>query len=222
MRMLSTSSKLAAIVIAFGLAFFNGIAAADTAALNENFETTPTGPLGSPWTVDIHGASTAVVVNTPDHGRVLNLRGSKTIPDSLVATDHFASAATEVQFNYAVDASSGSSFQTELNGTGNSYFSRHLNLRLEPGSNTLVALISPTGLTDCGPLVRDSWSTVTLRVHETVLPHTFDVLINGARTSCTGIETRQAAPFTGISVIDGLDTGEGGSVLFDNFLVTTP
>jgi hypothetical protein len=220
--MLSTGSKMAVAVVVFGLALLNGVAAADTAVFSENFQAAPTGTLGSPWTVDIHGASTAVVVDTSDHGRVLNLRGSKTIPDSLVATDRFSSAATEVQFSFAVNASAGSSFQTELNGTGNSYFSRHLNLRLEPDSGTLVALTSPSGLTDCGPLARGSWSTVTLRVHETVLPHTFDVLINGARTSCTGIETRQAAPFTGISVIDGLDTGQGGSVLFDDFLVTTP
>jgi hypothetical protein len=220
--MLSTGSKIAAAVIVFCIALFNGIAAADTTALSENFQNTPTGPLGEPWQLTVNGASTAVVVNTADHGRVLNLRGSKTIPDSLVATRPFSSAATEVQFSFAVNASAGSSFQTELNGTGNSYFSRHLNLRLEPDSNTLVALTSPTGLTDCGPLARGSWSTVTLRVHETVLPHTYDVLINGARTSCTGIETRQSAPFTGISVIDGLDTGQGGSVLFDDFLVTTP
>ena len=220
--MLSTGSKIAAAVIVFCITLFNGIAAADTTALSENFQNTPTGPLGDPWRLTVNGASTAVVVDTADHGRVLNLRGSKTIPDSLVATRPFASAATEVQFSFAVNASAGSSFQTELNGTGNSYFSRHLNLRLDPGSNTLVALTSPTGLTDCGPLARGAWSTVTLRVHETVLPHTYDVLINGARTSCTGIETRQSAPFTGISVIDGLDTGQGGSVLFDDFLVTTP
>lgn len=220
--MLSTGSKIAAAVIVFCLALFNGIAAADTTALNETFQGTPTGPLGSPWFVDIHGASTAFVVDTPDHGRVLNLRGSTTIPDSLVAIRSFSTAATEVQYSFAVNASAGSSFQTELNGTGNSYFSRHLNLRLEPGSNTLVALTSPSGLTDCAPLARGAWSTVTLRVHETVLPHTFDVLINGARTNCTGIETRQAAPFTGISVIDGLDTGQGGSVLFDDLRVTTP
>ena len=220
--MLSTGSKIAAAVIVFCLALFNGIAAADTTVLDEGFQTTPTGPLGSPWTITASGASTAFVLDTPDHGRVLNLRGSKTIPDSLVATRPFRTAATEVQFSFAVNASAGSSFQTELNGTGNSYFSRHLNLRLEPDSTTLTALTSPSGLTGCGTLARGAWSTVTLRVHETVLPHTYDVLINGARTNCTGIETRQSAPFTGISVIDGLDTGQGGSVLFDDFLVTTP
>jgi hypothetical protein len=218
--MFSTGSKIAAAVIIFCLALFNGVATADVAVLNENFQTTPTGPLGSPWEVTSGGASTAVVVDTPDHGRVLNLRGSKTIPEFLTATRHFSSAATEVQFSYAVNPSAGSSFQTELNGTGNSYFSRHLRLFLDPGSNTLQSLTSPSGITDCGPLARGTWSTITLRVHETVLPHTFDVLINGARTNCTGLETRQASPFTGISVLDGLDTGQGGSVLFDNFLVT--
>lgn len=220
--MFSTGSKIAAAVFVFLFAVFDGVAAADIAVLSENFQNTPTGPLGSPWSISSGGASTAVVVDTPDHGRVLNLRGSTTIPDFLVATRPFSSAATEVQFSYAVNPSTGSSFQTELNGTGNSYFSRHLRLELPPGSTTLRSLTSPSGFTDCGTLAYNAWSTVTLRVHETVAPHTFDVLINGARTNCTGIETRQSAPFTGINVTDGLDTGQGGSVLFDNFLVTTP
>jgi hypothetical protein len=220
--MFSTGSKIAATVSVFCLALFNGVAAADTTVLSENFQNTPTGPLGSPWTVTSGGASTVVVVDTPNHGRVLDLRGSKTVPEFLTATRPFSTAATEAQYSFAVNPSAGSTFQTELNGVGNSYFSRHLQLRLDPGSNTLTALTSPTGLTGCGPLARGVWSTVTLRVHETVLPHTFDVLINGASTSCTGIVTRQAAPFTGISVLDGLGTDEGGSVLFDDFLVTTP
>jgi hypothetical protein len=220
--MLSTGSKIAAAVIAFGFALFGGTAAADTTVLSENFQTTPTGPLGPPWIVGSNGsadASTAVVVDTPDHGRALNLRGNTINGAFLTATRTFSLSATEAQYSFAVNASPGSAFVAALHGTG-TYSSRRIRLQQAAGSTTLVAQAS-SGATNCGSLTPGAWSTVTLRAHETVLPHTFDVLINGAPT-CTGLATNQRAPFTGISVMDPANEGFGGSVLFDDLLVTTP
>jgi hypothetical protein len=71
-------------------------------------------------------------------------------------------------------------------------------------------------------LAPGAWSTVTLRVHAAAATHTFDVLVNGARTTCTGLATGLSAPFTGLNVMDASNAGFGGSVLFDDFLVTTP
>jgi hypothetical protein len=63
---------------------------------------------------------------------------------------------------------------------------------------------------------------VTLTVHATAWPHTFDVRINGAPTACTGIETGLSPPFNAVSVMDASNEGWGGSVLLDAIAVTTP
>jgi hypothetical protein len=219
---LSTGSKITAAVIVFFLALFNGTASATTTAFSEDFENTKPGPLEAPWTITSAGASTAAVVATADHGRVLDLRGSTASGDFLIASRGFSSAATEVEYNVAINASAGSSFVTALNGNGTSTSARRIRLQQDPGSTTLVAQTSISGTTPCAVLTPGAWSAVTLRVHAAAATHTFDVLVNGARTKCTGIATGLSAPFTGLNVMDASNAGFGGSVLFDDFLVTTP
>ncbi|TCO50823.1 hypothetical protein [Actinocrispum wychmicini] len=195
---------------------------ATTVVFSENFQTTPTGPLGAPWSISQAGASTAVVMDTSDHGRVLELRGSTTLGDFLIASRSLSSSATEILESYAIKPSAGSAFVTAFNGAGSSIGARRVRLQRAPGSNTLVAQTSPSGSTDCTNLTSGVWSTVTLKVHATTLPHTFDVLVNGAATSCTGITTGLSAPFNGLNVMDASNDGWGGKVQFDDFLVTTP
>lgn len=78
----------------------------------------------------------------------------------------------------------------------------------------------PSGNTHCGRLSPNVWSTVTLNI-ETV-SRTFDVLINGAATSCTGTTADIQPPFNLISVMDALNLSWGGTVRFDNIGVETP
>jgi hypothetical protein len=221
--MMSTRSTITAAAVAFLVALSGGVVAtADTVVFSENFQATPTGPLGAPWVVSQAGASTAVVRDTLDHTRVLDLRGSTANGDFLIASRSFSSAATEIKETFAVDPSAGSAFVAALDGAGVSVGARRVRLQQAPGSTTLVAQTSPSGSTNCGTLPPGAWSTVVLHVHAATLPHTFDVLINGAATACTGIPTGLSAPFTGLDVMDAANDGFGGSVLFDDFLVVSP
>ena len=220
--MMSIRSKVIAITTGLFMAVFGGTAGADTTIFSETFQTTPTGPLGAPWSISSAGASTAVVVDTADHSRVLELRGSTTLGDYLIASRNFSAPVTEIQYSFAINPSAGASFVTALNGAGSSLGARRIRLQRAPGSTTLVAQTVPSGTNNCGTLASGVWSTVTLRIHATTLPHTFDVLINGASTSCTGLTTGLSTPFTGLNVMDASNDGWGGSVQFDDFLVTTP
>ncbi|MFD0692128.1 hypothetical protein [Actinomadura fibrosa] len=197
-------------------------ALAATTVFSENFQTTPTGPLGAPWSISRAGGSTAAVVDTPDHGRVLELRGSPASGDFLIASRAFSSSATEVRYTFAVNPAAGASFVTALNGAGSSIGSRRIRLERDPGSTTLTAQTTPSGTSACGTLPSGTWSTVTLQVHAAASPHTFDVLLNGAPTKCTGITTGLGAPFTGLNVMDASNDGFGGTVRFDDLLVTAP
>lgn len=86
----------------------------------------------------------------------------------------------------------------------------------------LVSHTVPGGSRACAPLPSGVWSRVTLRVHATTDPHTFDVLINDRPTACTGLSTGLADPFTHVNVMDPSNLGWGGTVLFDNIDVSTP
>ncbi len=221
--MLSTTSKITAAAFAVLVTIFGStVAAATTTVFSENLQTTATGPLGAPWTISKAGASAAVVKDTATHGRVLDLQGSTTNGDFLVAARSFSSSSTEIQSSFAVNPSAGSSFVTAFNGAGSSLGARRIRLQRDLGSTTLVAQTVPSGTNSCATLASGVWSTVTLRVHTAASPHTFDVLINGATTSCTGLSTGLSTPFTGLNVMDASNDGWGGSVLFDDFLVTTP
>jgi hypothetical protein len=153
---------------------------------------------------------------------VLDLQGSTTTGDFLIASRSFSVAATEIQETFAINPSAGSAFVTAFNGAGSSLGARRIRLQREPGSTTLVAQTVPSGTTNCGTLASGAWSTVTLRVHASAQPHTFDVLVNGAATSCTGLTTGLSSPFTGLNVMDASNENWGGSVLFDDFVVSTP
>src|SRR5262245_30911746 len=157
--MSSRSSKIIATATAFIVTIFGGaVASAATTVFSENFQTTPTGPLGAPWTISKAGASAAVVKDTVNHGRVLDLQGSTANGDFLIAARSLSSSATEIEYSYAINPSAGSSFVTAFNGAGSSIGARRIRLQRSPGSTTLVAQTVPSGTNNCGTLSSGVWS----------------------------------------------------------------
>jgi len=194
---------------------------AQATVLHEDFEDDAVGPLGSPWSITKTGTSQARIESTIDHGRVLLLHGGLAT-DYLLASRDSASSATEIVMQVDIKPASGASFIWGLHGAGSSIGARRIRLQREPGSTMLVAQTAPSGSRNCGDLPSGVWSTVTLKVHASACSHTFDVLINGKATACTGISTGLSQPFTYIDVMDASNEGWGGDVRFDNIDITTP
>jgi hypothetical protein len=196
------------------------ISQALTTVLSENFDATPLGPLGAPWSISGGGASTITVEAFSGHGRVARLDGD-TVSNFLIASRGFSASATTITSTVQIRPNSGSSFIYTLTGAGSSIGRRRIRLQRAPGSNTLVANTVPGGDRPCGSLASGVWSTVTLTVHAATFPHTFDVTVNGV-AGCTASETGLSSPFTGVQIMDAGNEGWGGRVRFDNILVTTP
>jgi hypothetical protein len=206
-----------------------GLAAVPTATarpmqstvLHEDFEASPLGPLGAPWSITKAGNSSASVVSTTDHGKALLLRGGSAA-DYLIASRGLTSSAGEIVATVDIKPASGASFVWSLSGAGSSIGRRRIRLQRQPGSTMLVSNTVPAGNRDCAALPSNAWSRVTLAVHAVTWPHTFDVRINGQPTACTGLETGLSQPFNGVSVMDASNEGWGGDVRFDNIDVASP
>jgi hypothetical protein len=194
-----------------------------TSVLTVNFESSPLGPLGAPWAISSAGASSAAIIGTTDHGKALRLRGSTASGAFLVGALGLSSTASDINVRVDIRPNAGASFVWAVQGAGSSIGARRIRLQRAPNSTTLVASTSPSGNTDCGPLASNAWSTVTLVVHaQQCAERTFDVLINGLATSCTGLATGISAPYNAVSVMDASNLGWGGDVLFDNIIVNAP
>jgi hypothetical protein len=191
-----------------------------TTVLHEDFEDDAVGALGAPWTISSSGTGSVSIVNTTDHGHVLGLQGSSTEGHFLIASRPISSSSTDITVQVDIKPGSGASFIWILNGAGTSIGRRRIRLQRMPGSTTLAAQTVPSGTTNCGTVRSGAWSRVTLIVHS--VPRTFDVRINGAATSCTGVSAGIQPPFNSVSVMDASNTGWGGTVRFDNIDVTTP
>jgi hypothetical protein len=194
-----------------------------TVVVRDTFESHPLGPLGAPWSVDPgDSAHLATVVATADHGRALQMDGPTTLGYWLLATRTFSSDATTIRARVDVKPSPGSAFLWILDGAGSSIGRRRIRLQRAPGSTTLEAQTVPSGTTTCGTVPSGTWSRVTLVVHARAWPHTFDVLIDGAPTACTGVDAGISPPFNGVQAMDASNEDWGGIVLFDNVLVSNP
>lgn len=194
-----------------------------TTVLDENFDAAALGTLPAPWSVSpTTGRSTARIVNAAGQGRALQLHGSTRDGDTVTASRGFSSSQTDLEMQFALRPNSGSSFIVDLRGAGSSISERRIRLQRAPGSNALVATTSGATATNvtCGTLASNAWTDVTLSVHTAHLPHTFGVRINGQGGACTGLNTGTGTPFTGVNLFDPSNTGWGGDVLFDEFLVT--
>lgn len=188
--------------------------------LDEDFEDDALGALNADWTISSAGRGRASIVNTTDHGHVLQLQGSKTEGEFLIATRAISSSSTDIATQVDIKPSTASSFIWIINGAGSSIGRRRIRLQQAPGSTTLVANTVPSGNTNCGRLSPNVWSTITLNID--TVSRIFDVLINGAATSCTGISADIQPPFNSISVMDASNLNWGGAVQFDNIGVETP
>lgn len=190
-----------------------------------DFEKYASGPLGKPWslvTASTGSSTTATVTTAPHHGKVLLMKADARTTDFLTATLGVSPASRELSARVDIEPGTNAAFVWSLNGNGASIEKRRIRLQRAPHSNTLVASTAPSGNTRCGTLPSNTWSRVTLRVHATHLPHTFDVLIDGAKTACTGIETGLRVPWRSVAIMDASNAGWGGEVRLDNIAVTTP
>lgn len=191
-----------------------------TTVLHEDFEDDAVGSLRAPWAISSAGTSSVSIVNTTDHGHVLRLQGSPTEGYYLIASRPISSSSTDIMVQVDIKPGSGASFIWSLHGAGTSIGRRRIRLQRMPGSTTLSAQTVPSGTTNCGTVRSGAWSRVTLIVH--TMPRNFDVLINGAVTSCTGVSADIQPPFNSVSVMDASNSGWGGTVRFDNIDITTP
>jgi len=194
-----------------------------TGSFTLDFENEPLGPLAGAWSVTKDspgGASTATIESTPDHGKVLHVHGVPVAPSYLVATFRFSNSLLDIDNQVDLNPSAGAAFVWTFQGSGPS--PRWIRLQRAPGSTMLVASTAPSGWTNCAALSSDVWSHVAIIVHTQQVPHTFDVLINGEATACTGVHTYLTAPYTLVNVMDASNQGWGGDVLVDNISVTAP
>lgn len=205
---------------AFALFFCFGPHGWAATVLDENFEDDALGGLPASWTISSAGRGKASIVNTTDHGHVLQLQGSKTEGEFLIATRAISSSSTDITSQVDIKPGSAVSFIWTVNGAGTSIGRRRIRLQQAPGTTTLVASTVPSGNTSCGKLSPNAWSTVTLTID--TVSRTFDVLINGAATSCTGVAADIQPPFNSVNVMDASNLNWGGTVLFDNMNVETP
>jgi hypothetical protein len=190
-----------------------------TTVLDVNFDATPLGALGAPWSVTPStGPSTVRVIDAAGHGRALRLHGSTTSGNTVTAELPFASTPPALTLDFALNPATGASFVFALGGAGSSLGARRIRLQRVPGSTMLVANTAGAGDVSCGTVASDVWSAVELVVHTQRSPHTFDVRINGAATACTGSTTEMSAPFTSVSVLEASNAGYGGDVDFDDIL----
>lgn len=206
------------------LALFMGLASsawALTTVLHETFESYVAGPLGAPWSVTKSGTSRAEVVSTTA-GKQLLFHGGTADGDYMLVRRDFASAAREIVVSADMNPAANGSFVWELHGAGSSIGARYIRLQRFVGSTMLISYTVPGGSRNCAPLPSGVWSRVTLKVHATTYPHTFDVLINGNPTACTGLSTGLSPTFTYVSIKDINAVGYGGDIRFDNIDVTTP
>jgi hypothetical protein len=192
-----------------------------TTVMGVNFENYGQGAVASPWSVGRSLASQATIDSSSGHGNVFHLQGSPATGDFLLARLSF-SAPSDVAASVDVDPASDGSFVWSVNGTGVSTYKRRIRLQRWPGTTTLVASASPSGDTDCGSLPSNAWTKVTLVVHTATTPSTFDVLMNGQATSCTGLQAYVTKPFNMVEIMDSSNDGWGGDVRFDNIVVARP
>jgi hypothetical protein len=195
-----------------------------TTLMGVNFESYAVGSLSSPWSQMPAASLTdsrAVIQSTSDHGKVLAIEGSAAMGDYLTAKLDM-SISTDIVASVDVNPDSSGAFVWSVHGQGGSTYKRRVRLQRWPGSTRLIATASPAGDRDCGSLASARWTKLTLVIHTQTVPSTFDVLIDGNRTACTGLQTSVTPPFTSVQIMDASNSGWGGRVRFDNIQLARP
>jgi hypothetical protein len=192
-----------------------------TAGMRVTFEGYPVAQLGSPWQVAWTPNTRAVVERTSNHGNVFLLEGDPIQWQYLVARLPI-SVSSDLSASVDIQPTSGASFVLLFYGTGVSNYKRRIKLEREPGSDHLIANTPPSGRTDCGRLPAGKWTRVTLVVHTGTTPSTFDVLLDGQASACTGVRAYATRPFSMIEFSDSSTDRWGGDVRFDNISLARP
>jgi hypothetical protein len=157
------------------------------------------------------GGSSTATVTTSLAGAALQIDGGTEPSSYAVASYVIQTGAMRATAKFAVNPAPGASFTYALRGTGGGYSSRLLRIQRVPGSDALQA-VSTNGAVSCGPLASGQPTLVTLSFDGAA--RTFDVLIAGASSACTGLPTKVSGPVTGFRVTDETVEGYGGHVEF--------
>src|SRR6185436_1514965 len=178
----------------------------------------PTAPVGSRQaalpqpTITLGGSSTATATPSLDSATVVIDGGIEPAAYALVSY-RIATGAMNATAEFTVNPAPNAAFSYLLTGSGGGYTSRHLKLKRDPGSDALQANTT-SGYVTCGALPSGQPTTVTLAFDGTA--RTFDVLIAGAATPCTGLSTKASGPVVGFRMVDESVQGYGGHVEFSN------
>jgi len=163
-------------------------------------------------TITLGGSSTASATPSLASPSVVIDGGTEPAAYALVSY-RVATATMDATAEFTVNPAPNAAFSYLLTGSGGGYSSRHIKLKRDPGSDALQANTT-TGYVTCGALPSGQPTTVTLAFDGTA--RTFDVLIAGAATPCTGLSTKASGPVVGFRMVDESVQGYGGHVEFSN------
>jgi hypothetical protein len=203
-----------AALLAAGLAPASPAAAANLFSVD--FESYATGPLGSPWFISKGGSSSASIVSTSDHGKVLRLNGGPQAGAFLTAVLSTPQRAGDLTVQFDVKPASGAAWGFEVFSASSRYPSQGIRLTALPGSGTVQGSNTSTGQS-CGALRAGSWSRVAIVIHYAA--RTYDLRYNGTASQCSALPFKLPSPsdpFAGIRVRDYSNDGYGGQVDWDN------
>jgi hypothetical protein len=181
----------------------------------------PSGPVGSRQaalpqpSIMLGGSSTAAATPGLDGATVVIEGGTEPAAYALV-TYRVATGAMNATAEFTVNPAPNAAFSYLLTGSGGGYSSRHVKLKREPGSDALQAATT-SGYVTCGALPSGQPTTVTLAFDGSA--QTFDVLVAGAATPCTGLTTKAAGPVVGFRMTDESSAGFGGHVEFSDLVL---
>jgi hypothetical protein len=161
-------------------------------------------------TITRGGTSTATVVagaGTP--GVAIN--GGSDLGSFLIASygPDTGSSATTVEVT--VTPAPGAAFVYYVQGTRGHYSGGEVRLQRAPGTSALQAT-SSSGNVTCGTLASGRSTGLTIAFDGP--SQTFDVLINGAASSCTNLPTNVQLPLVSYGMMDASNQGWGGRVEF--------
>jgi hypothetical protein len=163
------------------------------------------------------GGSSTASVTTSLAGGGLQIDGGFEPASYVVASYQIDTGTMRATAGFTVEPAPGASFTYAVLGTGSGYSTRHLRLQRVPGSDALQA-ISTNGAVTCGTLTSGQPTPVTVSFDGTA--RTFDVLMAGAPSGCTGLSTKVSGPITGFRITDETVEGYGGHVEFSDLALS--
>ena len=158
------------------------------------------------------GTSTAHVLSSSSTGPGLEIDGGKQLGSYLIAKYDGVRTSADVTADFTVTAEPGAAFVYSLRGSGLGYTGKHLRVDRVPNSTTLRTG-TPNGNVNCGTLPSNDATLVTIAL--STAAQRFDVLIDGAPTACTDLQTGIVGPIVGFEMMDASNDGYGGKVRFE-------